>query len=94
MRFQPISHDEAETLFKRKERKTGVSEYKLKQMEVESYLRSLAIGDGGIIFVEENERKLTIKNRLRRAAVRLGVEIRFKPSQEDRIIFRVVRRTL
>lgn len=51
--------------------------------EYRGYLSDLALGEGGELTLDEGEKKVTIKNRLKRAAKDLGVGIEFRRSGED-----------
>lgn len=51
--------------------------------EYRGYLSDLEFGEGGELTLDEGEKKVTIKNRLKRAAKDLGVGIEFRRSSED-----------
>lgn len=55
--------------------------------EYRGYLKDLEIGEGGELLLTEDEKKVTIKNRLKRAAKDLDVELEFKRSGTDVVRF-------
>ena len=54
-----------------------VSERRRAYEEIRDFLATIAPGEGGKIELKEGENRLTVRNRLRRAAEELGVEIEF-----------------
>lgn len=57
--------------------------------EYRGYLSGLSVGEGGEMNLAEDEKKVTIKNRLKRAAEELGVKLEFKRSGPDVVRFRI-----
>lgn len=53
------------------------------------YLRGLKPGEGGELQLADNEKKITVKNRIKRAATELSLDIEFKRSGEDLVRFRL-----
>ena len=56
--------------------------------EIRDFLATIAPGEGGKIVLKEGENRLTVRNRLKRAAQELGVEIEFL-RKRGAIYFRV-----
>lgn len=54
-----------------------------------SYLQGVKSGEGGELKLEPHEKKVTIKNRLRRAAEEMNIELEFKRSSADSVRFRI-----
>jgi hypothetical protein len=57
--------------------------------EYKTYLKGLKIEEGGELGLEGDEKKITIKNRIKRAAEDLGITIVFKRSGENSVRFQV-----
>ncbi len=57
--------------------------------EFKAFLQNLAPGEGGEIVLDPEENRLTVKNRLKKAAEELGLELEFI-RKRGRIVFRVV----
>lgn len=57
--------------------------------EYRSYLRGLKPGEGGELQLADNEKKITVKNRIKRAAAELTLDIEFKRSGDDLVRFRI-----
>ncbi|HHM24052.1 MAG TPA: hypothetical protein ENJ23_03335 [Bacteroidetes bacterium] len=51
------------------------------RQQYREYLKQLKPGDWAAIELEEGERKLTVRNRLKRAAQDLGIELEFRRSR-------------
>lgn len=58
--------------------------------EYKSYLKNLKTGEGGQLHIEEDEKKVTIKNRLKRAAEELDITLEFKRTGAEMVRFQVV----
>ncbi|MGB0387996.1 MAG: hypothetical protein ACPGWR_24540 [Ardenticatenaceae bacterium] len=58
--------------------------------EYRGYLEDITGGEGGELKLHESEKKVTIKNRLKRAAEEIDIKIEFKRSSADSVRFRVV----
>ncbi len=57
--------------------------------EMKEFLSQIQPGEGGEIVLEEGDNRLTIKNRLKKAAEELGVELKFIRKRK-RIVFQVL----
>jgi hypothetical protein len=57
--------------------------------EYRGYLEGLNPGEGGELELDEKEKKITIKNRLKRAAEDLGVDLEFRRTGENVVRFLV-----
>ncbi len=57
--------------------------------EIRNFLATIEPGEGGRIVLKEGENRLTVRNRLKRAAEELGVEIQFLRKRGGGIYFRV-----
>lgn len=89
MRFQHLMGEEvAPLLFPPKKQKYPLSLRYLRSKEIEAYLKSLAVGDGGLILVEEGERRDTVRRQLQNCARRLRMIVRIRCAGKDRIAFR------
>jgi hypothetical protein len=62
---------------------------KLTEEQYDAFLRDYAVGDYGEAELEEDEKRLTVRNRLKAAATRRGIDIEFKRTQGNIIRFRV-----
>jgi hypothetical protein len=58
--------------------------------EYKGYLTQLAAGEGGELTLGEGDLKITVRNRLNRAADELGVKLEYKRSRSAVIRFRIV----
>ncbi len=56
--------------------------------EYEGYLKDLEVGEGGELSFDD-EKKVTVKNRLKRAATELGMTVEFKRSGSNAVRFSV-----
>lgn len=57
--------------------------------EYKGYLKGLKGGEGGELKLAEHEKKITIKNRLKRAAEDLGVNLAFRRSGPEIVRFSI-----
>lgn len=55
--------------------------------EYRGYLTDLEIGEGGELQLDMDEKKVTVKNRLKRAAKDMNMNIEFRRSGEDIVRF-------
>ena len=53
------------------------------------YLKGLRAGEGGELRLVEGEKKTTVKNRIKRAAEDMGINIQFKRSDSESVRFAV-----
>lgn len=90
VRFRKLDPQEIDKLFEKPRQSNVASERARIKEEYKGYLSQLAIGEGGELILGENERKLTVRNRLNRAAEELGVRLEYKRSRGNVIRFRVV----
>ena len=58
--------------------------------EYRGYLEGIAKGEGGELKLQETEKKVTIKNRLKRAAEEMDIRIEFKRSSANSVRFRLL----
>jgi hypothetical protein len=63
---------------------------KLIEEQYDTILSDYAIGEYGEAALEPDEKRLTVRNRLRAAAVRRGLDINFRRTNGDFIRFQVV----
>jgi hypothetical protein len=80
--FGKFSKQEIEEIKKRRRPGIDLSEYL-------NYLGTLKTGDWGYVDVGEGESPRAIKRRITQAAKEKGMTLRYKPSQDNRIIFEV-----
>jgi hypothetical protein len=66
---------------------------KLIEAQYDAILSEYAVGEYGEAALEQGEKRLTVRNRLRAAAVRRGLEIDFRRTSGDFIRFQVVEHT-
>ncbi len=83
-----LSAEELEQLLERRKPSPRALERRRAYEEIRNFLASIAPGEGGEIIPKEGENRLTIKNRLKKAAKELGVELEFFRTRK-RIVFRV-----
>lgn len=58
--------------------------------EYRNYLEQIKLGQGGELILNEGEKKVTIKNRLKRAAKEMNLKIQFKRSSPNTARFIVL----
>ncbi len=58
--------------------------------EYRGYLEGITKGEGGELKLQEAEKKVTIKNRLKRAAEEMDIKIEFKRSSANSVRFRLL----
>lgn len=58
--------------------------------EYRGYLEGITRGEGGELKLQEEEKKVTIKNRLKRAAEEMDIKIEFKRSSANSVRFRLL----
>ena len=89
-KMRKLSKEEVAAIMEPKPRSERAAERKRIIEEYKQFLLSLEPGEGGEIIPDEGENRQTIKNRLRRAAKEVGVQLEFK-RKRGKIIFRVHR---
>ncbi len=75
--FRKLSKEAVDNLLRKKEQGRGMSQ---RERIIQAYmekLKELAPGEGLEITLEKGENRQTVKNRLLRAAKRLGIKIEF-----------------
>ncbi|RME83371.1 MAG: hypothetical protein D6775_08290 [Caldilineae bacterium] len=87
--FEKLSKDEVEEILEAKRRGRGKSQRERILEKYVEQLEGLAVGEGMAIRLEESDNRQTVKNRIRRAASRLGYEIEFIRSRGVIRIYRV-----
>lgn len=60
------------------------------RVEYQDYLEQIELGNGGELVLSEGEKKVTIKNRLKRAAKEMNIKIKFKRSSPNTARFVVL----
>ncbi len=83
VKFRRLSSDELA-----KQRGSLTGERKRTRDEYKGYLEGLDGGEGGELQLQD-EKKITVKNRLKRAAEDLNIAIEFKRSASDVVRFKV-----
>jgi len=66
---------------------------KLIEEQYDALLSDFAIGEHGEAALEQDENRLTVRNRLRAAAVRRGLQIAFRRTSGDFVRFQLVDHT-
>jgi hypothetical protein len=84
-KIRKLSPDEVNTIERR-----GKSQRRLIEEQYDAMLQEFAIGDYGDVDLDSNEKRLTVRNRLRAAANRRGIGLQFKRLRGDFLRFRVV----
>jgi hypothetical protein len=62
---------------------------KLTEEQYDAYLRDYAVGDYGEALLDEGEKRLTVRNRLKAAASRRNIAIEFRRTTGDLIRFKI-----
>ncbi len=75
--FQKLSREEVNKILMAKEKGHGLSQRELILRAYMEQLKGLEVGEGLEIKLDKSENRQTVKNRLLRAADRLGIEIEF-----------------
>jgi hypothetical protein len=68
----------------------GKGQRKLVEEQYDSILSEYAVGDYGEALLDEEENRLTVRNRLRAAATRRNLGIDFRRTQGDLVRFQIV----
>lgn len=84
-KVRKLSVEEVQTI----ERKNK-GQRKMVEEQYDSFLEGYDIGDYGEAELEEDEKRITVRNRLKAAAVRRDVELEFRRTKGDTLRFRVV----
>lgn len=87
--FEKLSKDEVDDILDAKRRGRGKSQ---RERILENYmeqLEGLEVGEGIAVKPKEDDNRQTVKNRLKRAAARLGYEIEFIRSRGVIRVYRV-----
>ena len=75
--FEKLSRDEVNKILMAKEKGHGLSQRELILRSYMERLQGLEVGEGLEIKLDKSDNRQTVKNRLLRAADRLGIEIEF-----------------
>ena len=75
--FEKLSRDEVKKILMAKEKGHGLSQRELILRSYMEQLQGLEVGEGLEIKLDKSDNRQTVKNRLLRAADRLGIEIAF-----------------
>jgi len=75
--FEKLSRDEVNNILMAKEKGRGLSQRELILRSYMDQLKGLEAGEGLKIKLDKSDNRQTVKNRLLRAADRLGIEIEF-----------------
>jgi hypothetical protein len=67
----------------------GKGQRKLTEEQYDAFLRDYAVGDYGEALLDEGEKRLTVRNRLKAAAGRRNVGIEFRRTTGDLIRFKI-----
>lgn len=68
----------------------GKGQRKLVEEQYDALLGEYGIGDYGEALLEDSENRLTVRNRLKAAARRRGVELNFRRTKEDLLRFQMI----
>ena len=83
--IRKLAPEEVQTILSK-----GKGPRKLAEEQYDALLSDFAVGDYAEAELSEDEKRLTVRNRLKTAAARRGVAIEFKRTQGDIIRFRIV----
>lgn len=75
--FEKLSEDDVNDILEAKSRGRGKSQRERILEQYMDQLKGLEVGEGLSVQLEKGDNRQTVKNRLRRAASRLGYEIEF-----------------
>ena len=89
VKIRKLTEEEIEKLTRPKGARQGPSQRELIRQQYRQYLEGLKPGDWAAVELEEGEKKLTVRNRLKRAAKELGYELEFKRSRGPVVYFQV-----
>lgn len=84
-KVRKLSHDEVWDLEKKNK-----GQRKMVEEEYDRFLSDYSIGEYGEAELEENENRITVRNRLKAAATRRGLALDFKRTKGNMLRFRVV----
>jgi hypothetical protein len=68
----------------------GKGQRKLVEEQYDAFLHDYEVGDYGEAMLDEGEKRLTVRNRLKAAAGRRNVEVEFRRTTGDLIRFRII----
>ncbi len=75
--FKKLTRDEVNHILMTREKGRGLSQRELILRSYMDQLKGLEVGEGLAIKLDKSDNRQTVKNRLLRAADRLGIEIEF-----------------
>ncbi len=76
-KFEKLPKEEVAKILMKKQQSQGVSKRKQILQKYMEQLKDLEVGEGLEVKISKDENRQTVKNRLLRAAERLGIEIEF-----------------
>ncbi|MDZ7374274.1 MAG: hypothetical protein ONB23_09930 [candidate division KSB1 bacterium] len=88
-KVRKLTDEEIARLLRPRARRQGPSRREMIRQQYRQYLEDLQPGDWVAVELEEGERKLTVRNRLKRAAADLGLALEFRRARGPIIYFRV-----
>lgn len=88
-KFTKLSADE----LKKKTHTPLTGERAKVRLQYQGYLKGLKAGEGGELKLGKGEKKVTVKNRLKRAAEDLDVQLRFRRTDAQTVRFEVEKAT-
>ncbi|NOZ28096.1 MAG: hypothetical protein GXP39_08595 [Chloroflexi bacterium] len=88
--FRKLDKETTAALFEKPKRSKVAEERARIREEYKQYLSQLEVGEGGELVLGENEKKVTVRNRLNRAAKELGITLEYKRTRDPVVRFRVV----
>jgi|YelNatPaOPRAMG01_1025707.scaffolds.fasta_scaffold00059_9 hypothetical protein len=89
VKVRKLMEEEVAKLTKPRVARQGPSRREMIRQQYRQYLQGLQPGDWVAVELEEGERKLTVRNRLKRAAAELGLELEFRRARGPVMYFRV-----
>jgi hypothetical protein len=86
--FRKLEPEEVQAL-----QNKGKGERRLTAELYDSILADYEVGEYGEAVLDEGENRLTVRNRMKAAATRRGIDINFRRTQGDRLRFQIVEHT-
>jgi hypothetical protein len=71
----------------------GKGQRKIVEEQYDAILSDYAVGDYGEAVLDEGENRLTVRNRMKAAAMRRGIGVEFRRTQGDLLRFQIVEHT-
>ncbi len=90
-KMKRLSPEELEQMRRRNQPSERTLKRRQEYEKIRNFLASIPPGEGGVIELEEGDKRITIRNRLKKAAKELGVELEFI-RRRKMIVFQVMKK--